>query len=247
MISVIIPTMWKPPHLSLMLPILNDHPLIGEIIIIDNDRSKTDHELLKKINKLVYWSFAEGNIFVNPAWNWGAKVAKYDKLFILNDDCMINLQELDKIYDAITPEIGMLGFSKLSYCTYTLDSYETLANSGFGLDLEIKIIDPREYPQTSGMPHAFYGSAYFIHKSNYIPIPEEFKIYYGDLFLYVSFLKRNIHNYIIENGLVMTYTSTTVSTIAKELIQKESSILKEKFAELGLKDIKYTIPDLTKT
>ena len=54
MISVIIPTMWKAEHLKRMLPMLDAHPLIGEIILIDNDRLKTDHELLKKISKLVH-------------------------------------------------------------------------------------------------------------------------------------------------------------------------------------------------
>lgn len=243
MISVIVPTMWKPLHMLRMLPMLDQHPLVGEIIIIDNDRSKTNHDLLKTLNKLVYWSFEEGNIFVNPAWNWGVKISKYDKLFILNDDCLINIAEFQKIYDMITPDVGLIGFSKLSYCTYTLDAFDTLSNSGFGVGLEILPVDPRMYPKTSGMPHVYYGSAMFVHKQNFIPIPEEFKIYYGDLFLYISFLKQGLHNYEIENGLVMTDNSATVSTIAKSLINAESEILKSKFEELGLKDIKYKIPE----
>lgn len=237
MISVIVPTMWKPKHMLRMLPMLDRHPLVGEIILIDNKKENANNDLLKSLTKLNYLQ-QEQNIFVNPAWNLGAQVASYDKLFILNDDCLVNIVEFDKIYDFITPQIGLLGFSKLSYCTYTIDAFDTLCNSGFGIGLEIESIDPRMHPNNSGMPHIYYGSAMFVHKQNYIAIPEEFKIYYGDLFLYVSYLKQGLQNYEIENGLVVTDNSTTVSTIAQSLIDKENAVLKSKFEELGLKDIK---------
>lgn len=242
MLSVIIPTMWKADHLAKMMPVLDQNPFIGEIILIDNDRTKTNHDLLKQTSKLSYWSFDEGNIYVNPAWNFGASVAKHDKLFILNDDCMINLEKLEEIYKFITPDIGMLGFSSLSYCTYTLDAYETLRGSGFGAEISFEIIDPAKYPNRSGMPHPFYGSAFFIHKSNYHVIPQDFKIYYGDLFIYISNLKNGKHNYTIEDGLVMTYYSTTVSTMGKEIINQEAKILKDVFQSYGLKDIRYKLP-----
>jgi len=242
MLSVIIPTMWKPKHLYKMIPMLDDHPLVGEIILIDNNKSQKNQEFLNSIKKLNYLNFEEGNIFVNPAWNVGYKISKYDKLFILNDDCLINISQLDKIYDEISPDKGMIGFSFLSYCTYTIEAFDSLCESGFGDELNLEIVDPRNYPSRSGMPHPFYGSAYFIHKQNYHVIPEDFKIYYGDLFIYVSNLKRNVPNYTIEDGLVMTDYSSTVSQISKELIDKESEILKEVFEKHGLKNIKYTIP-----
>lgn len=243
MISVIVPTMWKPEHMNRMLPMLDQHELIGEIIIIDNDQSKTNKKLLDGLSKLVYWSYGQ-NVYVNPAWNRGAKLAKYDKLFFLNDDCLINIKELDKIYDAITPDKGIIGFSKLSYCTYTIDAFDSLVESGFGDDLYFEMIDPREHPTHSGMPHISYGSAMFMHKNNYHPIPEDFRIYYGDLYIYLMNLKNNVHNYIIENGLVMTYISSTVNSpsIGKDILLHEATILKEKFAEYGLRGIKYSIP-----
>lgn len=243
MISVVIPTMWRAiEHLSRMLPILDDHPLIGEILLIDNDRSKTNHDLLKNIKKLTYWSFEEGNIYVNPAWNFGAKNAKYDKLFILNDDCVVNLTGLETIYDEINPNNGMIGFSFLSYCTYTLDAFETLRGNGFGEDISLEIIDPRAYPSRSGMPHPFYGSAYFIHRDSYHTIPDDFKIYYGDLYIYVSNLKNNIPNLVIEDGLVMTVYSSTVSALPiLKILNHEANILKDVFAKHGLKNIKYEI------
>lgn len=244
MISVIIPTMWRAvEYTKPMMTALDQHPLVGEIILIDNDRSRTEHEFLKTISKLTYWCFENGNIFVNPAWNFGAEVAKFDKLFILNDDCLLNIKQLDKIYDEITSDRGMIGFSFLSYCTYTIEAYDSLCNSGFGEEISIEIIDPKDFPRSSGMPHPFYGSAYFIHKDSYFKIPEEFRIYYGDLFIYVSNLKNGKGNYVIDDGLVMTqYSSTVSSTFVKDIVLYESSILREVFERFDLKDIKYQIP-----
>lgn len=243
MISVIVPTMWKAlDYTRLMLKKLNDHPLVGEIILIDNDRNKKDQQLIEEISKLNYISFEQGNIFVNPAWNYGVQKAKYDKLFIINDDVLINLIQLDQIYDQVTSDKGMIGFSFLSYCTYTLDAYETLCNSGFGDTISIEQIDPREFPRTSGMPHPFYGSAYFIHKESYYDIPEDFKIHYGDLYIYLSNLKNGNANYVIEDGLVMTqYSSTVSSDFAKKILDHEAEILKDVFAKHGLKDIRYNL------
>ena len=243
MISVIVPTMWKAlEYTKPMLQKLDNHPLIGEIILIDNDTSKTDHEFLNQLSKLTYVSFEQGNIFVNPAWNHGAKIAKFDKLFIINDDVLINLIQLNQIYEQITPDKGMIGFSFLCYCTYTLDAYETLCNSGFGDEITIAPIDPREFPRSSGMPHPFYGSAYFIHKQSYYDVPDEFKIHYGDLYIYLSNLKNGNANYVIEDGLVMTqYSSTVSSDFAKKILNHEAEILKDVFAKHGLKDIRYNL------
>lgn len=248
MISVIIPTMWKAPHILQMVPLLDRHPLIGEIIIIDNDISKTNQSLIENTKKISHHPFPE-NIFVNPAWNYGVKNAKYDKLLILNDDCLINLNPLQKIYDFISPNVGIIGFSALSYCTYDIVSFESFCNSGFGDDITIELIDSERYVLTSGMPHHMYGSAMFMHKANYRMIPEEFKVYYGDNFLFISNLKNNILNYVIDDGLVVAEQMATVRTLPREITDYESEIVQEKFKEYGLKQFKYqrhtSLSDLT--
>ena len=241
MISVIIPTMWKPPHLNRMLPLLDRHQLIGEIILIDNDRTKTNHELLQKISKLKYYSFDAGNIYVNPAWNCGVEVSKHDKLFILNDDCLVNLVSLNRIYDMITPENGLLGFSEHSYCNYELDSFDLLCSAGYGSNLIIKEIDPGEFRKMTGMPHFYYGSAMFVHKSNYFKIPETIKVYYGDLFNYLMILKKGLFNFIINNGLVMSKPSYTVSTFSTNLLKEESEIVRQEFKTWGIDSVSYRV------
>jgi len=241
MISVIIPTMWRPPHLSVMLPMLDRNPLIGEIILVDNDIKKTNHKLLEKISKLRYYSFTEGNIFVNPAWNCGADVSKYDKLFFLNDDCVVNLVSLRKIYDMILPENGILGFSEHSYCNYELDCYNLLASAGYGSNIIIKEINPGEYKKMSGMPHFYYGSAMFMHKKNYHVIPDNLKVYFGDLVIYLSNLKNGLFNYMIHNGLIMSKPSYTVSTVTKDILKQDNDAIKEIIKSMNLNNIKYRV------
>lgn len=242
MISVIIPTMWRAPHIIKLLPMLNSNPYVGEIILIDNDRSKTNHNLLKNINKLVYWSFQEGNVFVNPAWNLGVKISKYDKLCIMNDDCLINLNDFKKIYDKITPDIGILGFSQNSYCQYIVESFDCLCDAGFGSNITFDVINPSQHKlYRNGMPHIYYGSVMFMHKHNYRVIPQEFKVYFGDLFLYVNNLKNGRGNYVIENGLVLTKGSSTASLLSPEIFNNEKNILAKIFQEHDILKINYNI------
>ena len=217
MISIIIPTMWKAPHMFKMLPTLNDHPLVGEIIFIDNDKEKADKEFLGKLNKLVYLP-QEQNIFVNPAWNLGVKHSKYDRLCIINDDCLANIRFLESIYTKLTPETGLFGFSSDSYSElaaessqFSIETFDTMLLQDLGTDVWFNKINPLEFRDFSGMPHPAYGSFMFMHKESYYEIPE-FKIFYGDLFLYLMNLKNKKQNYTIENGLICTVMSSSVGT-----------------------------------
>lgn len=252
MISVIVPTMWKAPHLMHMLPLLQEHSLIGEILIIDNDTSKTNEEI-HKYSKVIHLPQRE-NIFVNPAWNLGYTKSKYDKLCILNDDVIFNIACIDNLYDHINPNNGLLGFSEESYCSFAPEIFDTLVNTGMGVDISLKECDIYQNIQMSGMPHVFYGCVMFLHKSRYFPIPKEFKIYYGDLFIYLlnSFNVNHgediapglklitktynaVKNYTIEDGLVLTKMSSTVKTSnSQKQIQKEKDVFYDVFKRFGI-------------
>jgi Glycosyl transferase family 2 len=208
MLSVIVPTMWKAWHWSKMLPQLDAHPLVGEIIVVDNNTSNTNPEI-HNLTKLVYLPQQE-NIYVNPAWNLGVSVAKYDRFCIINDDCLMNIDCLESIYDQLTPENGVFGFSAASYCDFSLETFEILKADGDGKCVAFDEINPLMYQQFSGMPHPAYGSFMFMHKESYYEIPSEFKIFYGDLFLYLINLKNKKKNYTIENGMICTVMSSSI-------------------------------------
>lgn len=250
MISVIVPTMWKAPHLMKMLPLLENHSLIGEVLIIDNDTSKTNEDI-HKYSKVVHLPQKE-NIYVNPAWNLGVKTAKFDKLCFLNDDVVFNVNCLDTLYDLITPERGLLGFSEASYCGFSPELYDTLVSSEIGSDVHLQETNIYENESTSGMPHVYYGCVMFLHKERFFFIPQEFKIYFGDLFVYlmnaftinqgeeiapnlrlVTKFHKPVRNYTIEDGLVITKMSSTVKSF-NEQIDKEKAIFYDVFARHGI-------------
>ena len=96
MYSVIIPTMWKCDRLWITLEELSKHELVGEIILIDNSANSK----ILTIPKLIH--ILEGkNTYVNPAWNKGVELSKYDKLLILNDDIWMDW----KIFDILEPYV----------------------------------------------------------------------------------------------------------------------------------------------
>ena len=239
------PTMWRPQekHYRRMLPMFNEHPLIGEIIIIDNDVSRFEQEIIN-LSKVVYLP-QEKNIFTHPSWNLGVKYAKYDKILLHNDDCLANINNLQAIYDFITPDKGIIGYSALSYCTYSIDQFDLLRQNGFGDDCEFEILDPSKYPQTSGMPHISYGCMMYMHKESFYDTPPELKIYYGDLFIYLMNLKGGKLNYQIENGFVMTQMSSTVNSIGtrKDFLSPidldEHDLMRPVFERHGLKNFKF--------
>ena len=83
--------MWKCKRVLRSLLDMEQSPLIGEIIVIDNNREDTPQfRDLKKLKILTQ----ESNIYVNPAWNLGAKHAKFYNLCFLNDDISFSCNQL---------------------------------------------------------------------------------------------------------------------------------------------------------
>lgn len=172
MISVIIPTMWKCENFKSkkMLYDLSNHPLIGEIILIDNSENfEIDIDIPK-----VFHIKEDKNTYVNPAWNKGVQLSKYDKLLILNDDVETDLEIIDLTYEHITNDKGIIG-AGVSCWQYK------------GGTPAINYLKYRE---------ACYGCLMFIHKESYTPIPEDIKIWHGDDFL---FFRSGKPNYEIVN------------------------------------------------
>ena len=203
MYSVIIPTMWKCNRFQQTLRELSAHELVGEIIVIDN----TSNDLKVELPKLIH--ILEGkNTYVNPAWNKGAKLAKYDKLLILNDDIWMDWKILDVLYNLVTPDIGIIGLDNIEY--------NTQPNSSLGLE--------KTAHRTGG-----FGCCMFIHKENYTPIPDEMKIWCGDDWLFVKCGNKNKLNYILKGFKIEGEMSLTSDQIGLDSIKQNDLALKEKY------------------
>ena len=163
---MIIPTMWVVKSFNDSIKEYLKSELIDEIIIIDNkpeSRPKLPTDNRIKILTKGY------NIFVNPAWNWGVKESKNDNLIFANDDVI--LIDVDRLLnEIITNKFPIIGVS--------IDE----VNNTDGINIE-RVFGP--------MKRGF-GCFFYINRLNYIFIPDELKIFYGDLILYNSTNERYV-------------------------------------------------------
>lgn len=119
-----------------------------------------DKPKFKTDNKKVRLFQQQGNIGVNPAWNLGVSLSKNEDVLILNDDILFDLSFIDKAFDI-----------KNEYAIVSINFDKNQEN----------IVEP------SKRPHGL-GCAFLINKSNYVTIPEDFKIFFGDDWLFYNCL-----------------------------------------------------------
>lgn len=177
--TVTAPVMWKCQELFYRA--LHDycnHELIDEIIIINNNKEETPNWDILSHDKITMYYMPE-NIYVNPAWNLGVKLAKNDCVCIVNDDIKFDLNVLYRLQDKLTPENGAFG----------IIAGEAQFNQPLSTDFSIDFINWKP----GDIIHNF-GQAMFIHKDTWTPIIPELQMYYGDDFIIHTNLeaKRNI-------------------------------------------------------
>lgn len=158
--SVIIPTLQKAWSITRILleTILKDEN-VGEVILINN--CGTPVNLVN--NKLKVVNLQE-NIFVNPAWNLGVELAKFENIALVNDDIILPNNIFGKIGNL--EEYGITGCG--SYIPMDHKTYEVRLAS-------IDLASERNYN---------FGVFMVFKKYRYIPIPNEIKIWYGDDWLF---------------------------------------------------------------
>ncbi len=156
MFSVIIPTLWKSNYINNSIKRLEEHPDVGEIILIDNSTERKELNV-SKLN-YVYEGF---NTYVNPAWNKGVRISKFENLCIANDDLAFN----PAVLDFVKPHIhkGVIGQNVSNY-----DKWNTDFNP------HIEQMEGRDWG---------WGCLLFIHKSNWVDIPDDLLIACGDDYL----------------------------------------------------------------
>ena len=152
--SVILPTMWKSDKTLKLIDDLNECPLVDEIIIVDNSPKDAPKINLKKVKFIKQ----ETNIYVNPSWNLGVKLAKNNLLAICNDDINFNVNETFNYVFNNKNQLGSIGVHPQSYTN----------DNEIGIEIGY---------HTNG---GGWGCLIFCKKDNWIQIPENLKIGYGD-------------------------------------------------------------------
>jgi hypothetical protein len=202
MLSVIIPTIWKSPYVLDLLNYLENTDTIKEVILIDNDISKTGD--LSNLKKIKYIQNKQNN-YVNPSWNQGVSVATCDNLCVMNDDLIVPKKVFELCDSFLTPDINMIGLSPSVYDNI----YDDIA-----------YIKEPEHITLSFTPKRFfgYGCCFFIHKSNWMELPEDMMIQYGDDYIFYSSTKKN---YVVSSFKIVGKISASMLDENLKIVNKE--------------------------
>jgi hypothetical protein len=193
-------------------------PVIGEVILINNRVDATpDHPIFN------HWKIKHhkmsSNIYVNPAWNLGVALAKYNTVCILSDDILVDLRVFFEADKFVSKEIGLLcmGTSWEIYQLHYGKHDEISDVSKLIISGDLKINWEGDATGVCGS-----GTLFFIHKNNWIPIPEEFKVNFGDTWQRVVQSKMNRKNYFINDCFYHTPYSVSINSgVASEYMCSE--------------------------
>lgn len=159
--SVVIPTLQRSDDLHAVVELCAAHPLVAEVLVINNAPAPLEYESAK-----VRVLDQGENIFVNPAWNLGAREARAEYLAIINDDVLFDPAVFDVVGRVLARgRVGIIGPDKTAVRLDPLGAAATRI-AGFGA------------------LHFAFGTAMFLRRSNYVPIPEEMLIWGGDDWLF---------------------------------------------------------------
>ena len=189
-LSVVIPTLQKNKELLInLLKTLELDNVVQEIILINNSLQRLDYNSSKL--RVVQ---PGANLYVNPSWNLGVKLAQNDIVALLNDDIIISNNFCSQVVELIQPEMGVIGFNSDKYMQITKDILPNDSTATIYLE-EVK-----------KMPW-FWGTTIFFYKSSYYEIPDEMKITHGDCYLITMNNNNNKKYYSINGQMIYHYGS----------------------------------------
>ena len=194
--SVIIPTLWKVQDITLeLLHTLINSEHVGEVILIDNSTNPPE---LYPHDKLIHIKEYK-NTYYCPAINKGVKLSKFDKLCICNDDIVvgdINHHVINLINLEDFGMVGLFGFNEL-----------------YKYDNRVKTILAQVTERDYG-----FACLYYIHKNNWIDIPDDLKIFGGDDYQFYRMGKPKL---VLINPQVKGTVSATVHNTTNTQVIKE--------------------------
>lgn len=207
MFSIVIPTLQKDTKiLTMLLDELNQEPIVGEIILIDNSLQGFKYNS-EKVRVII----PDENLFVNPSWNLGINKAKYDFVGILNDDILLPKNLVPNVYYFLQGEnIGLVGIDKKSIFGYKSEEIKD-----YPQDTKIKYL-----PIKNDLYIGYWGVAIFGAKTHFKNIPQEMKIWCGDNFLLKTNQDNSRKNFKLRCGKIIHLGSLSCGTSALDEMKK---------------------------
>ena len=193
--SVVIPTLQRSDDLHALVELCAAHPLVAEVLVINNAPALLEYGF-SKVRVLDQGE----NIFVNPAWNLGAREARGEYLAIINDDMRFDPELIDHAAAALAkPFVGIVGIdgahmnrSRAEKIRTRVATYEHVT-LGFGMIM-------------------------FLRADDYVPIPDQVKIWGGDDWL---FMQQKHPNRVLVGARVETDLSVTSSSPEFQALRKQ--------------------------
>ena len=184
MIRVIVPTMWKYPPFWEFVECILKVDVITEFVIINNDEVNTPNLEILKHPKISIINFGK-NIYVNPAWNCGSMGGDAEILCMLNDDLIFDTKVFYRISKLLIENLGCFCLSE------NRPDQEYPKNTG---EIQFVPFINHEVSDRYG-----YGVLFFIHRKNWIDIPDKLKVFFGDNFVFDQCYFRGLQNFMITN------------------------------------------------
>lgn len=176
--------MWKFPPFVNFVRHISLHPLIREIIIINNSVLDTPESLNITNTKIQLIDFSR-NIYVNPSWNVGVAHSHADTICIANDDILFDLRIFDKL-NQFEDDWGAVGLSTTSAVAGDIC-----------------------FEKWQGQNMAGFGQLFFVKRKNWLDIPYELQVYSGDAFVWDVMQSQTHSLWLIKNLMHYTEVSTT--------------------------------------
>lgn len=161
--SIVIPTLWKSDRTKKLINDLRECEYVDEIIVIDNSSPDGMNLFYEPKMRLI----SEGeNIYVNPAWNLGVEISKNECIALVNDDINFDTNIFGVLDENVLNQFGIVGMGEGNY------KDEIDESKGPYLDV-----------WKPGVNDWGWGCMILFNKKNWIDIPNDIKIWYGDNFI----------------------------------------------------------------
>lgn len=191
--TIIIPTMWFHPFM--LFTMIKQYSLLDQVkeILVINNRGDKLKIPFKKVRVLG----TGDNMFVCPAWNLAVSETKTNKIIIANDDILISKpKELIEEMDSLLEEGVVVGLDASSYS------------------------DKKMSPDVvTGITYGF-GVFMAMYKKSYVPIPDEFKVWYGDTIQWKKNKAVTVSGYEVETP--MRGTSAKLDLRKQRVIERKA-------------------------
>ncbi len=140
------------------MAVYSAHPLVQEVLIVNNSDQPLEN-LPSKVREI----YCGPNLYVNPAWNMGARAATGQVLVLSNDDVVIDGGLLDYVADfLLRKSVGVVGVGRES----------------------IEEVSVRPRIRRAYTRNLHFGTLMFIPRENYNPVPSDLLIWCGDDWLF---------------------------------------------------------------